>query len=535
MNNRPITAQHTPRLMALLMASMVTIAVGAQPTRLVLNIIVDGLNLDNLDDLSAHFTDGGFNRLTSGGVTLENIDFGTNLDNVAATAMIVTGGSPSVNSVASSTRYNTDKQILTDVFDDGTTIGNYTSNTYSPASLTVTTLADEIRIAGAGVTYSHAIAPDAMTAILLGGHSANSAVWINDKTANWASTTFYKEFPTDAANANRLTPLSTRLDTMTWVPDAISGQSANLPSHLTKYPFRYTFAKANPDRVYNFKSSPLVNREITRLATRYINSMALGTHDGADVLSLAYTLKPYPGTKNSESRYELIDSYIKLDQDLAQLLNTIDSRVGLSNTLIVITGTPPPTTRRLDGNKWNIPGGQFSTRKAESLLNMYLMAKYGNGRWVTAYHDKQFYLDIKKAEKEGHDPKVMRNEAALFVERMSGVKQAFTIDELLTGSSAIDPTGARRRNIDVTSAGDIFIEIIPGWQLIDDYNHPSLKQANPTAKALTTAPAIIYGPNIKPQRLTSTIDARAIAPTVTRILRIRSPNGAEVAPLSITR
>lgn len=534
MNNRQVKT-YTPRLMALLMASMFSIAVGAEPTRLVVNIIVDGLNLDNLDDLSTHLSHGGFNRLAKGGVTLESIDFGTNLDRVAATAMLVTGASPSVNGIQASTRYDHANKVLAEVLDDGKTVGNYTTRTYSPSALAVTTLADEMRIAGAGVTYSHAIAPEAMTAILLAGHAANSAVWLNEKTANWASTTFYKEFPTAATNANRMRPLATRLDTMVWVPSTVSSQATGLPDHLTRYPFRYTFAKSNADRVFDFISSPLVNREITDLATDYISSMSLGTHDGADVLSLAYTLKPYPASKTAENRYELIDSYVKLDQDLSRLLSTIDAKVGLDKALIVISGTPQPTTRRTDVSKWNLPGGQFSTRKAESLLNMYLMAKYGNGRWVTAYHDGQFFLDTEQAEKAGHEAKNMRADAALFVSRMSGVQRAYTVDDLIIGSSAIDPQGARRRNISVASAGDIFIDIIPGWELVDDYNHPSLRHADPTTKALTTAPAIIYGSGLKPVRISEPVDARAIAPTVSRILRIRSPNGAEVAPLSLSK
>ena len=35
--------------------------------------------------------------------------------------------------------------------------------------------------------------------------------------------------------------------------------------------------------------------------------------------------------------------------------------------------------------RFNIPTGEFSSKKAVSLLNMYLMALYGNGSWVNGY------------------------------------------------------------------------------------------------------------------------------------------------------
>jgi len=535
MKSQKHTNIYGSRLFALLVASMVSVALNASgQTKLVLNIVVDGLRLENLDELSKHLSDKGFNRLILNGVTIENADFGTNLDAVASTAMIVTGAAPSVNGIPSATIYNPTSLRLSNIFDDGKTVGNFTNETYSPARMNVTTIADEIRIAGAGVSYSHAIAPSAMQALVLGGHTANSAIWLNDKSANWASTTFYKEFPMPASNANHVRPLSTRLDTMTWCPSQLSARAALLPPHLTQYPFRYTFSRSNPDRLYNFISSPLVNSEISSLACDYITSLALGTHEATDILSLAYNLKPYPASKSAESRYEQIDSYVKLDADLARLFDVIDRNVGLGNTLVVLSATPPPTTRRVDAQRWNIPSGQFSTRKALSLLNMFLMAKYGNGQWVTAFHNSQFFLNADLADKNSVDISTMRGQAAAFLARMSGVQRVTTIDDLISGANDNERSDALRRNTDVRLAGDLFIDILPGWELVDDFNIPSLKRANPTVKALTTAPVFIMGPGIKPIRIADVVDARSIAPTVARILRIRSPNGSDSSPLDIT-
>ncbi len=522
------------KLMALLFASMMTMAVNAGGhTKLVLNIVVDGLKLENLDELSRHLSDKGFNRLIINGVTIENVDFGTNLDLVASTAMLMTGAAPSVNGIPSATIYNPTTLRLTNVLDDGKTIGNYTDETYTPMRLAVTTLTDEIRIAGGGVTYSYAIAPNAMCSILLAGHAANSGIWLNDKTGNWASTTFYKEFPSPAANANRLTPLANRLDTITWSPSPLVRKTAILPDHLTRYPFSYVYRHNNADRYFEFKSSPLINSEVTKLAQDYIATLSLGTHDEIDVLSLQYTLVPYPFAKTGESRYEQIDSYIKLDADLASLFETIDNKIGINNTLILLTSTPGKTTRRVDSEKWHLPGGIFSTRKAISLLNMYLMAKYGNGQWVKAYHNGQFYLDAELCEKNHHDISKLRAESALFLARMSGVHQVITVDELISGSNDSETTAAMRRNIDVRLCGDLFIDILPGWELVDDFNHPSQKRAEQTIKAMTTAPAIIMHHGVKPSRLDIPVDARVIAPTVARLLRIRSPNGSKCAPLNL--
>lgn len=534
MTSKPLIAQAS-RLKTFLLLATLTIGANSQnQARLVLNVIIDGLRIENLDDLRAHLGPDGFNRLLNNGVIIENLDFGTNLDKVASTAMIVTGAAPEVNGIASATTYNLEALRPVPVFDDGKTLGNYTDQTFAPSAMGVTTFTDEIRIAGAGVTYSHAIAPDPMQALALGSHTANSAIWLNNKNGNWATSTFYKEFPTPAITANRGASLKSRLDTMQWKPSDVTQSAALLPDHLTRYPFRHTFTRPLAESIFLYTQSPMVNNDVSRMAIEYLNNLALGTHDGTDVLSLAFTLQPYPGTKNPESRYEQIDQYVKLNNNLAQILGHINKTIGLDKTIVLITGTPHATSRRTDSEKWNLPTGQFSTRRALSLLNMFLMAKYGNSQWVKGFHNNQFYIDLKEAEAKNIPIETLRRQAAAFLSRMAGVHRVITLDDLINGTDDTDNATALRRNTDMRTAGDLFIEILPGWQLVDDLNNPAISSANPSAKALTTAPALILAPNTKPLRISVAIDARSIAPTITRLLHIRSPNGCSTPPLNLT-
>jgi hypothetical protein len=517
--------------MAMLVASMVTMAVSAKQPKLVVGIVVDGLQSEYIDLLREQFGTEGFNRLLRDGVVLENLDYGTNLDAAAATAVVMTGASPSVNGIASAKHYDAAARRHTAIVDDNKTIGNFTDETYSPQALRVTTIADESRIAGATVTYAYSIAPDATQAILMAGHASNSAVWFNERTGNWASTTFYSEFPTIISNYNRLNPLAARLDTMQWIPSAKSKYTDFLPDHLTHYPFRYTFPRSNKTRYAAFKSSPLINEEVTHLALEYIKTFSLGKHEGPDMLNLAYSLQPYEFTKTPENRYELVDGYVKLDAYLGKLLNTIDSQIGRDNTLVFLTATPPSSRRRRDDERWNIPSGEFSTRKAVSLLNLYLIALHGNGDWVKAFADDGFYLNDALINERNEDIRVIRQESADFLKRMSGVDRAYTIDAILNANTTADNAEAMRRNTVIASAGDVHVELAPGWELVDDYNTPGVRTGKVTINALTTAPAYILAPGVKPEIIKTTVDARVIAPTVAGQMHIRSPNGASLAPL----
>lgn len=524
----------TQRIVMSLIASMVTMSLSAQVQSkrpsLVVGIMVDGLSQEYIDQLRSFFGTDGFNRLLKDGVIIQNANYGTSLDFTAATAMIYTGSAPSVNGIPCSVVYDSDKGKTYPILLDPSKIGNYTDETYSPAALSVSTLADEVKIDADGLNQVHSIAPNALEAIIMAGHASNSAFWINGISGKWATTTYYKDVPTIISSRNYKTPLSTRLNDISWQPSMDISKYPDVPEHRRTYPFRYTFPKKERDRYLMFKVSACVNDEVTSVATDYITSLSLGNHQGlVDMINIAYTLNPYPYSRTADNRVETMDSYIKLDRNLAQLFATIERTVGMDNALVFIAGTPSSTRSRRDDERWNIPYGEFSTRKAISLLNMYLIAKHGNGEWVKAIHNNHLYLNNKLIKEHNIDAAAMRSDVAQFVARMSGIASVYTIDDVIAGRAGETPE-VMRRNLSIKYSGDVIFTITPGWSVVDSENN-DLHNNIVTRVGSATAPVYILAPSTPAQKINYNVDARAIAPTVARILRIRSPNSAATPPL----
>lgn len=525
-----------PRIVIAMLASMVSmVAVAhdeARRPQLVVGIVIDGLDQQYIDLLRSHFGDDGFNRLLRDGVFVPNADYGTALDATAATAMLMTGAAPATNGVPAAMVFDRDALRPVEVMKDGDEMGNFTTQGYSPRRLLASTIADEARIAGGGVTHVYSVAPDAAQAVILAGHSANCAIWLNDRTGNWATSTFYKDAPTTLTRRNRTMPLSARLDTMQWTPLRGAEYYPGLPEHLTHYPFRYTFGRGNDGRYAMFASSPLVNREVTDIAGDIINDMKLGSSDGVDMVNIAYSLRPYDYTKNDDNRYELIDAYLRLDRDIARIIKTVEGRVEPDRAVFFLAATPPTGRVRRDDERWAIPYGEFSTKKARSLLNMYLIAKYGNGEWIKTFYANQFYLNHQLISDKSLDPEKVRLDAATFLARMSGVDRVYTVDEILAGRGD-ERIRALRRNMHPESMGDLLIEVDPGWEVLDD----AISTAAPDRVkyvqryAAPVAPFIIMAPGVAPRVIETPVDARMLAPTVTRRLRIRSPNAAAMPGL----
>lgn len=500
-------------------------APAAQRTRLILSIMVEGLRSDYLEMLEEKFGPDGFKRLMHNGVTIDEVEFGPNMDAAGAIAMLYTGASPSVSGISSATVYSPELRMEQSALLDPSKIGNYTDETLSPSALRVSTLSDELRIDGGGASFSHALAPNPSEAILMGGHSGNSAFWLNNANGQWATTTHYVEVPQAVGAANFTHPLAARLDTMLWAPSISLKEYPGLPEHKRHYGFRHTFSSADPNRYRRFKTTPLVNRELTDLALSYLRTLNLGKREATDMLSIAYTLEPYAEGTDVGGRVEQMDAYLRLDRDLARLFKAAGDASGL---VVLLAGTPAAPSQEQDDPKWLLPSSEFSARKAVSLLNMYLIAQHGNGEWVTAYNRGAFYLNRKLIDEKALNPESLRDDAAKFLTRMTGVGNAYTIDDIQEGRAG-EPL---RRNTAVATAPDIFIEVLPGRVLIDDTKTPATTQTVRLAPA--AAPAYIYAPErIEVDRISTPVDARRIAPTMARLLRIRSPNAASLPPIPL--
>lgn len=537
----------TSRIACAMVASMVTIGIAAASTRakdpsprptLVVGIFVEGLTADYVNLLRSNFGPDGFNRLIVDGVTIENIDYGPGIDATAATAMLVSGAAPAVNGIPSARVWDTTKRIDYPVLLDAESIGSFTEQAMTPAPLLVSTLADEVRISDGGLGVVHAIAADPQVAILLGGHAGNSSFWISDITGKWTTSRHYRETPSPIARRNVGFNLPVRIDTMAWEPALELSLYPDLPEYKKLYPFRHTFPSRQADRFKIFKTSAPANREIAATAVDYISTLSLGKRGVTDMLSLGFNVCPYLYGRDADNRIETMDAYVRLDADIAGIIRAIEKGPGMDKTLFFVAGTPAPAGGKRDEEKWNIPSGQFSPRKAVSLLNMYLMAIHGNGEWVSGYHNGYFYLNRQLLKERGIKDSDMRREAADFLARMSGVSDVYTLDDILARRAGDTPS-ALRRNISATHAGDLLVMVNPGWEISDEIDGQTVNLEQSSLPVVrwqaTTSPIYIMAPSLSAGEITERVDARAIAPTIARQLRIRSPNAASVSPLLLDK
>lgn len=518
----------TSVLCGLVGISTVALADPSRP-RLVVGIMVDQLRTDYIDFLSARFGKSGFNLLKDKGLYLKNVDYNVkDLDIVSSTAIVYTGNYASASGIPADKVYDPSTKFPQPVLHDPSMLGNFTNETYSPAALRLSTISDELAVDGAGLGAIHSISPDPMQAIIMAGHGGSSAFWISDETGKWATTTYYKDVPNSVTQRNYRTPLADRLDTMVWTPSKALDTYNGVPAQKKYFPFRHTFPKKNSDRFVMYKASALVNTEVTDMAIDYIKSLQLGQREEViDMLNVGYTVAPYKYGTDGDMRLEMQDSYLRLDGQLERLFGAIQESVGLDNALIFLVSTGYFDEGAEDEPRYRIPSGTFSMKRAVSLLNSYLSAKHGNDQYVDGNFRNMIYLDHSTLEKHGLDLAATSRDARDFIVMMSGVADAKSLTDIV-GETTPD---LRRigRGLDPKTAGDLRLEFAPGWTVNDDVRLPvqtwQVREGNPAT------PAFIMGPGVPVRIETGEVNASAIAPTISSVMRIRSPNGSADKPL----
>lgn len=500
-----------------------------EPPKLVIGITIDQLRGDYLYMFKQTFGEKGFKRLLNEGLVYSDIKYDfPHPDQASAITTVYTGSYPFYHGIVGEKKYVKESDQEVSSFYDRKFNGVYTADQVSPMPIKVSTLTDELKIASAGRSDIVAFAPDASGALASGGHAATGAYWIDDYSGKWASSSFYKtkSYLVDQHNRSSQS-LSQTISTFTWRPAIDISNYTAFPYTQNVYNFQHYFGKDKTNQFDLFKQSPFVNTEVRQMAERILNAGTIGNHSYPDFLALTFYAGNYENALDKNYSLEIQDTYYRLDQEIARLLETLEKTVGLNNTLIFVVPTGYYSEQEIYPADVILSGGQFRPDRVQALLNMYLMAIYGNQQWIKKYYNEQLFFDRKQLDDKKIDVIDFQKRAAEFLVQFDGVQDVITSHQMLHG--AYNQTVHFYRNgYHKDISGDMFIELQPGWEVVTDQSTSNHCKARNSG---VSAPVIFFGNNIKPQKIYRTIEATEIAPSVAYRLRIRAPNAAQESVL----
>jgi predicted AlkP superfamily pyrophosphatase or phosphodiesterase len=281
--------------------------------------------------------------------------------------------------------------------------------------------------------------------------------------------------------------------------------------------------------------SPAGDKLVLDFAKQALVEEQLGMGEVTDYLSVSFSSTDYVGHVFGPSSLEGEDNVLQLDRTLADLLEFVDKKVGLENTLIVLSADHggPDTPGYL--NSLGIPAGYVdpdSWKKDAAIARV--KSRFGiSGDLIESYNHPYLYLsaDLKNNSKIDHDAL----EAAVVDEllKFPGVSLAVSSSALRQGNLPdTDLMRAVVNNFHPKRSGDVFIVFEPNW-FINDFDGLVVASTHGSPWNYDThVPIVFVGPGLNPTTVDRRVYTVDIAPTLSALLGIKAPSGSVGEPLA---
>ena len=517
--------------------AVLSLSLSAQPSaaerpRLVVGIMVDGLQQKHIDMLWYYFDQNGFKQIIGKGANCKNVSYNiVSAGNASDIATVMTGSTPYYTGIVGNHFYNKTEEEVQSIIQDDDQIGIGTKETFSAHKLLSSTIVDEIMLANPTKSKSYVVALGPEEAIMLGGHTAKSVAWIDDVNFKWITTGYYADGLSRWADEMNVNGVFQNYKARTW------GPLFNISTYLSKpnredkkWGFYYdpTTKKAKNSQSSILKTTPSANGLVTELGLKILEQEQLGTDIYPDILMLQFTVRtPFEKTTSLQSA-EKEDIYLRLDKDIQNILQKIDVKIGLDRTLVFLYGnqTQVHSPSELGENK--IPAGYFNADRSLALLSSYLMAIYGSEKWIKGYYGKNIFLNKEKIAEKKLNFTDFQKTVAEFMLEFEGIQSAFPSSQVfIMGGNANSEMARMRNSINKNCVGDIIISLLPGWLEVDNKNN-TIGESN---AIVSYSPVYFYGWKLKPQIVSASYQTTDIAPTISRILDIPMPNACIGKPI----
>lgn len=497
----------------------------------------------------------GFNRLANEGAYFANCLY-NHANNMTGPghAVMLTGVYPAKNGIVSNDFFDRDAQRVVNCVEDTAhrVFGAATADGISPKNLVVPTVGDVLREHSL-TSKVIGISVKDRGAVLMAGHKANLALWIDAEVGGFTTSAYYasalpqwvaawheKKLIQSAAGKVWQQALPdnryTAADTLAW--------EGRFPGGDNAFPHEIPNNEKAKNFLYSFLLSPWAIEAEFDLAKTAIEAEHLGSDAATDVLCISVSTTDYVGHLFGPDSREMQDIYCHADRILGEFIDVLDDRVGRENYVLVVTSdhgvAPIPESLLADKIRPKIDAGRLRSIDVIDAVETYLEQTFpvGNGaKWVRELVPPSLFLNDSTAAAAGVEKRILVDSLCAFLLRYEGVGIAIAYHELasvgkLNGVSA-DMEARIRNNFFPSRVGDVVMYPKMYW----------IWGSTPATHGMPYdydrhVPLYIAGGGIAFSRESTTapVQPTDIAPTLARILHIPLHNAdGKVLPYRVEK
>lgn len=510
--------------------------------KLVVGIVVDQMRQDYISRYYEDFGEGGFKRLVDDGFFFRNAHY-----NYIPTktgpghTSIYTGSTPSRHGIVGNDWYERAYGRNLNCVEDTlqSVVGGVSNGKVSPRNVEVTTITDELRLYYNFKSKVIGVSLKDRGAAIPAGHNPTGAYWYDLQSGNMITSSYYSNELPEWLEAYNKQERPKALMHDGW--KLLKSEETYNESIEDDNPFErelkkglgvtfpYNFSKHKKDHSL-IKYTPFTNTLIREVAIEALKSEDLGDDDIPDFLTISFSATDDVGHRFGPRSMEVQDTYLRLDQEIAQLLTTLDSEIGKDNYIVFLSADHGATDVPLYMVKNKMPGGYHNKGYIKSMLNEKLSDSFGKGKWVISVINEQIYLDHDLIESKEIELEDLKNTVIKLLLQEDYITEAFDA-KTVAKRMFTDPMLIKLQNgYHRKRCGDILYVLAPS-NLNDSYGRQGTDHRS-VYNYDTHIPIIFYGAGISSGSSVRPVSITDIAPSLSMLLNISLPNGATGTPLT---
>ncbi|MEZ4900161.1 MAG: alkaline phosphatase family protein, partial [Saprospiraceae bacterium] len=407
----------------------------------------------------------------------------------------------------------------------------------SPHRMEVTTVTDELsiftnhRAKVVGVSYKD------RGATLPAGHNPTGAYWYDGATGEFVTSTYFRTALPDWLIAFNNLQLPKKYVQQHWEPlypietytSSIDDDNPYEHARWRKETPTFPYDLSGDRNPYgSFYGSPFANTVLTELALAALEGEKMGTDAITDFLTISYSSTDSEGHAVGPRAVEIEDMYLRLDRDLAHLMQELDQKVGKDGYVLFISADHGvvDNSRYLVDHKY--PAGRFG----DSLIQVVrekVQRKYGEGEGFLDLNASEIFLNRPLIKYRGIDLAEIQTFTADCLMEFPFVSEVFTATALAQRNITDPFIQLVQNGYNTKRSGDVMMVMKSGFL----YGKPHDKGTTHGTPYTydTHIPILFYGAGIPAGFSVRKVAITDIAPTVSMLLEIPLPSGATGTPL----
>ena len=278
-----------------------------------------------------------------------------------------------------------------------------------------------------------------------------------------------------------------------------------------------------PDRLYydDFRRTPFADEVTLSVALEAMKAHQLGQDDATDILAIGFSATDVIGHTYGTDSQETMDQLLRLDLLLERLFTEIDDKVGLANTLVVLSADhgslPLVESLRSKG----IEARRASPAVLEDAVQRAFDRRFPGVSGLIAHFATDIYLDPDVMERHHLDRAAVEETAITALMSTGLVEKVYTHSDLMSTALSTDPYlklfqnaffQPRSPHLSVLVKKHVYLGSYPGGTghgTAHDYDRH--------------VPIVFMGEGIKPGTYEAECGPEDIAPTLAHLLDLAYP------------